>query len=131
MAQTDPIADMLSRIRNAIMVSKTGVDMPHSKLKETVARELKNANFIDEVSVEGEGIAKKLVIQINKSGTNARITKIEKVSTPGRRVYAKVGDIPRVKNGRGLVIVSTSMGVMSGFEARKKKVGGELIAKVY
>ena len=92
MLSTDPIADMLSRIRNAIMVNKTSVSMPHSKIKETVARELSNQNFIDTVAVEGEGIEKRLVIDINKTGTNARITKIEKVSRPGRRVYAKATD---------------------------------------
>jgi small subunit ribosomal protein S8 len=131
MANTDPVADMLSRIRNAILVSKTSVEMPHSKMKETIARQLHVANFVDNVRVEGEGIVKKLIVDINKVGTNPRITLIEKVSKPGRRVYAKVEDIPTVKNGRGLVIVSTSQGVMSGFDAKKKKVGGELIAKVY
>lgn len=131
MIYSDPIADMLSRIRNAILVNKTVVEMPHSKLKEKVAAELKNTNFIDGLKVDGEGITKKLIIDINKSGTNSRITKIEKVSKPGRRIYAKVEDIPTIKNGRGIVLVSTSQGIMSGFDAKKNKIGGELICRVY
>lgn len=131
MVTTDPIADMLSRIRNAILVNKTSVALPHSKLKEHVANELKKANFIDGVTTDGDGIAKKLVIDINESGENARITEIVKMSKPGRRMYAKAGDIPTVKNGRGVVILSTSQGVMNGFEAKAQNVGGELICKVY
>lgn len=131
MVSTDPIADMLTRIRNSILVNKETIYVPYSKMKQTVAEELKRSNFIDKVSVEGEGPLKKLVIDIYKSGSNPRITSIEKVSTPGRRIYAKVSDIPRVKNGRGVVIVSTSKGVMNGDEAKRNKVGGELICKVY
>ncbi len=131
MANTDPIADMLSRIRNAILVNKTSVQMPHSKLKQKVAEELQKNNFIDNVSVDGEGIAKTLEITINKPGTIAKITTIEKVSKPGRRVYAKAEEIPNVKNGRGVVLVSTSQGLMNGKDAKLKRVGGELICKVY
>lgn len=131
MVYTDPVADMLSRIRNAILVNKNQVELPYSKLKHTIANELKKTNFIESVSVDGDGVTKKLQIEINKPGTNARITEIEKVSKPGRRVYAKVEDIPTVKNGRGVVLVSTSQGVMSGDDAKRKRVGGELICKVY
>jgi len=131
MVFTDPIADMLSRIRNAIMVDKTSVNVPHSKLKETVARHLQKLNFVDTVSVEGEGIAKNIKIDINEQGTNERITVIEKVSKPGRRVYAKSDEIPTYKNGRGVVIVSTSQGLMTGREAKKNRIGGELICRVY
>ena len=131
MANTDPIADMLSRIRNAIMVNKTSVVMPYSKLKEKVAKELKASNFVDNVSVDGEGIAKQLTIDINQVGANARINTIEKVSKPGRRSYAKAEEIPTVKSGRGVVIVSTSQGVMSGEAAKKMNIGGELMVRVY
>jgi len=131
MVHTDPIADMLTRIRNAVMVSKTTVEMPHSKMKERVAEQLKKTNFIDDVTVDGEGITKKLVVKINDEGANARISAIEKVSKPGRRMYAKADEMPTVKNGRGIVIVSTSKGLMTGFDAKKQKIGGELICKVY
>lgn len=131
MVSTDPVADMFSRIRNAIMVNKPVVSMPHSKLKETIAKELATLNFIDEVAIEDNDNKKQLVITINRDGTNPRITKIERVSRPGRRVYAKVDEIPRVKNGRGAVLVSTSRGIMNGFDAKKHQVGGELICKVY
>ena len=131
MVSTDPIADMLSRIRNAILVNKTEVSMPHSKMKETVAKQLQSVNYIDDVSVENEGIAKQLKITINEPGTNARITSLERISKPGRRAYAKADSIPVVKNGRGVVIISTSKGVMTGFQATKKRLGGELICRVY
>ncbi len=131
MVSTDPVADMLSRIRNAILVDKNVVEMPHSKLKQRVAEQLQKSNFVNKVDVDGDGIAQKLVIEINGEGTNPRISMIEKVSKPGRRMYAKVEDIPTIKNGRGVVIVSTSKGIMTGIEAKKQKIGGELICKVY
>jgi small subunit ribosomal protein S8 len=131
MVSTDPISDMLTRIRNAIAVSKTTVDMPYSSIKQRVAEILKQANFIKDVSVEGEGIAKKLVVTINAAGENARITEIARISKPGRRQYVKADKIPHVKRGRGIVIVSTSKGLMTGADAKKTNIGGELICKVY
>lgn len=131
MVSTDPISDMLTRIRNAIAVSKTEVSMPHSKVKQAVAEILKQNNFIDNVSVTGEGIEKKLVVTINSETSNARITEIERISRPGRRAYASSDKIPAVKRGRGIVIVSTSKGLMTGDDARKTRIGGELICKVY
>lgn len=131
MVSTDPISDMLTRIRNAIAVSKTEVRMPYSKVKQNVAELLKRSNFIDNVTVEGEGIAKALILTINAESTNARITEIERVSRPGRRSYASVDQIPTVKRGRGIVIISTSKGLMTGDEAKKTRIGGELICKVY
>ena len=128
---TDPIADMLTRIRNAIGVRKNEVRMPHSKVKQSVAELLKQANFIDAVKVEGEGIAKELVVTINGDGTNARITEIARMSKPGRRYYVRSQDSPTVKRGRGVVIVSTSKGMMIGDDAKKQNIGGELICKVY
>ena len=131
MTSTDPIADMLTRIRNAINVQKHEVRLPHSKVKQSVAELLKQTNFIDGVAVEGEGIAKELVITINGDGSNARITEIARISKPGRRYYARSQEIPTVKRGRGVVIVSTSKGLMTGEDAKKQKIGGELICKVY
>jgi small subunit ribosomal protein S8 len=129
---TDPIADMLTRIRNAIAVRKHEVTLPHSNLKEAVAKILEESNFIDTVRVEGDKPGfKSLRIVINHEGTNARITEIARLSTPGRRLYSSADEIPTVKRGRGIVIVSTSKGVMSGAKARAQHLGGELICKVY
>jgi small subunit ribosomal protein S8 len=128
---TDPIADMLSRIRNAIAVNKNEVSLPHSNAKEAVATLLKDNKFIDNVKVEDARVGKILLITINSPSTNARITEISRVSTPGRRVYANVDAIPVVKRGRGIVIVSTNKGVMTGADAKKAGIGGELICKVY
>jgi small subunit ribosomal protein S8 len=128
---TDPIADMLSRIRNAIAVNKNEVNLPHSKVKEAVARLLKESRFIEDVSVEDAAIGKTLRIVINRDGGNARITEITRLSKPGRRQYTGADKIPTVKRGRGLVIVSTSRGMMTGVQAKKQGVGGELICKVY
>ncbi len=129
---TDPIADMLTRLRNAIAVRKHEVTLPHSNIKEAVAKILKDSNFVDGIKVEGDKAGfKTLRITINNEGSNARITEISRLSTPGRRLYTAATEIPTVKRGRGIVIVSTSKGVMSGIEARNQKLGGELICKVY
>jgi len=128
---TDPIADMLTRIRNAINVRKNEVSLPHSKIKESVARLLQESNFIDGVSVAEAPIGKTLVVKINDEDSNARITEIVRMSKPGRRHYVNAKDIPTVKRGRGVVIISTSKGLMTGDQAKAQKVGGELICKVY
>ncbi|HEX5744144.1 MAG TPA: 30S ribosomal protein S8 [Candidatus Saccharimonadales bacterium] len=127
---TDPIADMLTRIRNAIAVRKAEVSLPHSRLKESVARLLQENGFVDEVSVNDATVGKTLKVKINGSG-NARITEIVRMSKPGRRHYVNAKEIPVVKRGRGLVIISTSRGIMTGERARTEHVGGELICKVY
>ena len=128
---TDPIADMLSRIRNAVAVHKNQVSMPHSKVKEAVAQLLQKNNFIDDVKVEPATVGKQLTLTINQPMQNARITEIARLSKPGRRHYTGADKMPKVKGGRGIVIVSTSHGMMTGTEAQKKGVGGELICKVY
>lgn len=128
---TDPIADMLSRIRNAIAVRKHEVVLPHSKVKESVAQLLVENNFLDRVSVTDASIGKTLHININDESSNARITEIKRLSTPGRRYYVAAKDIPVVKSGRGIVIVSTSKGLMTGAQAKTAGVGGELICRVY
>lgn len=128
---TDPIADMLTRIRNAINVRKNEISLPHSKIKESVARLLADSHFIDAVSIEDAKVGKTLTIRINDESSNARITEIVRMSKPGRRYYAKSAEIPTVKRGRGIVIVSTSKGLMTGTQAKQEKLGGELICKVY
>ncbi|MBA3758323.1 30S ribosomal protein S8 [Candidatus Saccharibacteria bacterium] len=128
---TDPIADMLSRIRNAIAVRKHEIVLPHSKVKESVAKLLKENRFVSEVKVTDAEVGKTLHIIINRDDENARITEIARMSTPGRRMYTGSDKIPTVKRGRGLVIVSTSKGMMTGVDAKKQGIGGELICKVY
>jgi small subunit ribosomal protein S8 len=128
---TDPIADMLTRIRNAIAVGKHEVQLPHSKTKEAVARLLQQSGFIDAVKVTDAGIDKKLAITVNAEHGTARITEIVRLSKPGRRNYAGANKIPVVKRGRGVVIFSTSKGLMTGNQAKSQGVGGELICKVY
>ncbi len=131
MQTTDPIADLLTRIRNAIAVGKTEVTVPASKQKLTIAEQLKKAGYLKAVKLEEGQPRGTIVITINEPGENATITAIQRVSKPGQRVYAKSAEIPRVKNGRGIVLVSTSQGVMTGMQARKAKLGGEVICKVY
>jgi small subunit ribosomal protein S8 len=128
---TDPIADMLSRIRNAIAVRKSIISLPHSQVKESVAKLLKENDFINDYQVTDDRIGKTLRITINDENLNARITEIQRLSKPGRRWYTSADDIPTVKRGRGLVIVSTSKGMMTGQQASAKRLGGELICKVY
>lgn len=132
MVSTDPIADMLSRIRNAMNVNKHEVSMPHSKTKQAVAEILQANHFITKVAVaDNEGVGKTLTLTINDPSENARITEIQRMSTPGRRMYTGADKIPTVMRGRGIVIMSTSKGIMTGQEAKSQKVGGELICKVY
>ncbi|HUD06889.1 MAG TPA: 30S ribosomal protein S8 [Candidatus Saccharimonadales bacterium] len=128
---SDPIADMLTRIRNAVALRKSDIVMPHSKIKEQIARVLKDERLIENFSVSGSGIDKLLKVQINEASANPRITEIVRMSKPGRRQYSRSDQIPKVKNGRGLVIISTSSGLMTGDKAQKKGIGGELICKVY
>lgn len=128
---TDPIADMLSRIRNAIAVNKPEVSLPHSKIKESVAQLLADSKFIDEVSVKEEPVGKTLKLKIYDVAANPRINEIVRLSKPGRRYYVNSQKIPIVKRGRGIVILSTSRGLMTGHQAAKEKIGGELILKVY
>lgn len=131
MVSTDPIADMLTRIRNAIAVNKNEVSLPHSKVKETIAKILAEEGFLAGVTVDELDGRKNLVVKINEDTTSASITEVSRISKPGRRVYVKSTDIPVVKRGRGIVLLSTSKGVMTGSHAKDKQLGGELICKVY
>ena len=128
---TDPIADLLTRIRNAAMVGKTEVRVPASKIKKVVAEQLQKNKYLAEVKVEAGSPRDTLVITINKPGENCAINEITRLSKPGRRVYVGANEIPRVKSGRGMVLVSTSKGVITGEEAKKQRLGGELLLKVY
>ncbi len=128
---TDPIADMLTRIRNAIGVGKTTLNLPHSKIKYKIAKLLQEQGFIDSVKEEEVAGFKRIIIKINEPETNPRINSIKRISKPGRRLYAGYNELPRVKSGRGIIIVSTSKGIITDREARKLKVGGELICEVY
>ena len=128
---TDPIADLLTRIRNAALVGKTEVRVPTSKLKKIVAEQLVKNHYLADVKLEDGKPRGTLVITINNNGENAAFTELARVSKPGRRIYVSSADIPKVKQGRGIVLVSTSKGVMTGGEAVKAKLGGEVLLKVY
>jgi small subunit ribosomal protein S8 len=129
---TDPIADMLARIRNAVSAKHSRVDIPASKLKLEIARILKEEGYINNFVVKGEGVKKiiRIFLRYDARGTSS-ITYLARVSRPGRRVYVGSHQIPRVLGGYGVNIVSTSRGLMSGKTARKENVGGELLAEIY
>jgi small subunit ribosomal protein S8 len=129
---TDPIADMLARIRNAVSAKHSRVDIPASKLKLEIARILKEEGYINNFVVKGEGVKKivRIFLRYDARGTSS-ITYLARVSRPGRRVYVGSHQIPRVLGGYGINIVSTSRGLMSGKTARREHVGGELLAEVY
>lgn len=129
--QTDPIADMLSRIRNAIAVRKHEITLPHSKVKEAVAQLLVDTDYIQGLHVTDATIGKTLVLTLTDGFSNSPITEIKRISTPGRRYYVGAAEIPAVKRGRGVILVSTSKGIMTGREAKQQKLGGELICSIY
>lgn len=129
---TDPIADMLARIKNAIMAEYKEVRIPYSKMKEGLVQILKKEGFISEYSVEGEIPKKEIVIRfkVSQEGKNV-ISEVKRISKPGRRVYVSKDEIPWVMNGLGIAIISTSKGLMSDREARRNKTGGEVICYVW
>lgn len=132
MSMTDPIADMLTRIRNACGSKHRRVDMPASKVKVEIARLLKDHSFIQDFKVlETEKGFKVLRVVLRYAGGQAVIRELRRVSTPGLRKYVAAGEIPRVRNGLGVAILSTSQGLMSGQQARKAHTGGELLALVW
>lgn len=133
MAMTDPVADMLTRIRNACAAKHRRVDMPLSKLKVEIARILKEAHFIQDyriVEVEGAAPLLRVVLKYAPGGQSV-LRELKRVSTPGLRQYVGVHEIPRVRNGLGMAILSTSKGIMSGTQARAHNTGGELLALVW
>ena len=133
MSMTDPIADMLTRIRNACASKHRRVDMPVSRVKTEIARILKENNFIQDYQTIDNDDGKNLLrvrLKYAKEGQSV-IRSLERVSTPGLRRYVGVNEIPRVRNGLGLAILSTSQGMMSDREARQARTGGELVAVVW
>lgn len=129
---TDPIADMLTRIRNACMVRHTQVVMPSSKIKVEIAKILAQEGFIGGYTVIDEKPYAKLAVALKYTGRGKSvITGLDRVSKPGRRVYTSYKDIPWVRSGLGISIVSTPLGLMTGRKARRAKVGGELICNVW
>ncbi len=128
---TDPIADMLTRIRNAANASSNVTYIPYSKIKESIATILHQNNFIAGVEVEAKGAFKQLVVTLRDRKDIPAPTTLTRISKPGRRVYAGADQIPTVLGGRGIVIISTPKGLMTGRDARKQGLGGELICKVY
>jgi len=132
MSMTDPIADMLTRIRNACGSKHRRVDMPVSQMKVEIARILKENHYIQDYStLETEEGKQILRVRLKYAGGQAVIRELQRVSTPGLRKYVGATDIPRVRNGLGLAILSTNKGLMSDREARQSRTGGELVAVVW
>ena len=127
---TDPISDMLTRIRNAHRALLPALELPHSNLKESIAGILKKEGYIAEFGVEGQ-VKKTLRLKLKYQGKKAVIEGIKRVSSPGLRRYVGATEIPRVRAGLGTAIISTSQGVMSGTQARKNNLGGELLCYVW
>ena len=131
MVMTDPIADMLTRIRNANQERHETVKVPGSKMKIKIAEILKAEGFIKDFTIEEDGVKKTIVITLKYNGNERVITGLKRISKPGLRVYASKEDIPTVLNGLGIAIISTPKGVMTDKMARKNNVGGEVIAYVW
>lgn len=130
MTMTDPISDMLTRIRNGQKARKTSVSMPASKVKIAVANVLKDEGYITDYETSGEGAGQTLEVELKYFEGKPVIEKVERVSKPGLRIYRGKDELPKVLGGLGVAIVSTSQGVMSDREAREKGVGGEVICVV-
>ena len=130
----DPIADLLTRIRNAGMRYMHEIHLPHSRMKEEVTRVLAEEGFIDRYEVQGEGQKRSLVIGLKYKGKRGRervIRGMERVSKSSRRIYVGVDDIPYVMGGMGITVLSTSQGVMTGHQAKKLRIGGEVLCNVW
>jgi small subunit ribosomal protein S8 len=127
---TDPIADMLTRIRNANTALLPEVELAHSRMKESIARILKAEGYIQDCAVEGKPL-KRLKLKLKYQGRKGVIVGLKRVSKPGLRRYVAATEIPRVLGGMGTAIVSTPRGVMSGVEARKQNLGGELLCFIW
>ncbi len=132
MSHTDPIADMLTRIRNAARINKPSVDIPYSKVKEEIAKVIKKEGYISGYEVEKE-FPSKLVVKLKSrpGGKINAIEGIERISKPGRRVYSNVEDIPKVIGGMGVAVISTSKGIYTGKECEKNNIGGEVLFNIW
>ena len=127
---SDPISNMLTSIRNATRVTLPTVEVPHSKLKESLAKILQSEGYVADVSVEGKAI-KKIKMGLKYQGKKSVIEGIDRVSSPGLRRYVGSTEIPRVRGGLGIAIITTSEGLMTDTQARRKNLGGEIICKVW
>lgn len=127
---TDSIADMLTRIRNASSVRKEQVEMPYSKLKQELARVLKEERYISDFEITKSGVEQTIIIQLRYHDKFPAIRTIRRLSKPGCRWYVKTEDIPRVMNDLGISILSTSQGIMTNKQARKLRIGGELLCEI-
>lgn len=129
---TDPIADFLSRIRNAIHARKERVEAPWSRLKESIARVLQDEGFIGEYNVLEEGVKKTLRVWLKYDPKGQSIVRgLKRISKPGRRVYVKTNELPPVQNGLGVNVISTSQGILVDRQARKMHIGGEILCSVW
>jgi small subunit ribosomal protein S8 len=128
---SDPIADLLTRIRNAGNAQLPTVEIPHSKMKESIAHVLKREGYIETVAIEGVVATKKIKLKLKYEGRKSVIDGLKRVSTPGLRRYVASDEIPRVRNGMGTAILSTPAGILTGNEARRQNVGGELLCYVW
>lgn len=131
MSMQDPIADMLTRLRNGGMASLKQIDMPSSKMKSAIAEVFKKEGYIQEFSVEGEGPKKTLKIQLRYYKNKPVIEGIKRVSKSSCRIYCGSKEIPKIKNGMGTVVLSTPEGVLSGKEAMARNVGGEVLCYIW
>ena len=131
MIMTDPIADMLTRVRNALQARHETVEIPANKEKVEIAKILKNEGFITDYTVDGD-VKKTITVTLKYGPNNEKVINgLKRISKPGLRVYAKVDSIPRVMNGLGIAIISTNKGLLTDKEARKQNVGGEVLAFVW
>jgi small subunit ribosomal protein S8 len=132
MSMTDPVADFLTRIRNGLHADRDDVEMPASNFKAEMARILREQGYIEDYSVEAARVGSVLRVRLKYTEDRKPVIQgIQRVSRPGRRTYVQAGSVPRVQGGMGTIIVSTSSGVMTGHEAHRAGVGGELVAKVW
>lgn len=132
MSMTDPISDFLTRVRNAIKAEKKTVDVPASKFKKEIAEILKNTKYIDDYKmIDTENKRSFISIKLKYSGGESVITGLKRISKPGIRRYVEHGNLPRVRNGLGIALISTSKGLMTDSQARKLGVGGEVVCEVW
>ena len=132
MSMTDPIADMLTRIRNANQMRYEEVEVPFSRVKEEIAKILKEEGFIKDYKIESDNAQGTIILNLKYTEKRERvITGLKRISKPGLRVYAKNDEIPKVLNGLGIAIISTSKGIMTDKEARKENIGGEVLAYIW
>jgi small subunit ribosomal protein S8 len=127
---SDPISDLLCRLRNAARAQRPDVTLPHSRIKEGIARVLKDEGYLVDVAVEGT-TKKQMRLKLRYAGRRSVIEGLRRMSSPGRRVYAGCTNIPKVRGGLGVVVLSTSAGVVTDREARRRKLGGELLCSVW